>query len=86
MVGKVDAHGLGGDLIVADGLERAAVGGVDKQDDERDAECRKQHRSQHAVKLRELFENVGGVRYGAENVPLDYPRRISAKPSVAIAR
>ena len=26
VVGKVDAHGLGGDLIIADGLEGAAVG------------------------------------------------------------
>jgi len=28
VVGKIDAHRLGGDLVVADGFERAAVGGV----------------------------------------------------------
>ena len=45
VVRKVDAHGLGGDLVVADGLEGAAVGGVDQSaqthaDEHADAGCR----------------------------------------------
>src|SRR5699024_1953017 len=35
--GEVDAHGLGGDLILPDGLEGTAVGGVDEHDDDDDA-------------------------------------------------
>ncbi len=41
MVGEIDAHGLRRDLIVADGLERAAVGRVDEQQDDADAPASK---------------------------------------------
>ena len=37
MLGKINAHRLRCDLIVADGLERAAIGRVDDKDDQRDA-------------------------------------------------
>ena len=39
---EVDAHGLGGHFVVADGLEGAAVGGVDQKDDESDRQDRDQ--------------------------------------------
>jgi hypothetical protein len=42
--GKIDAHGLCRDLIVADGFKGAAVGGVDNQDDERNTHRRDQYR------------------------------------------
>ena len=38
VAGEVDAHGLGGHLIVPDGLEGPAVGGVDEQQDAADAQ------------------------------------------------
>ncbi len=39
-LGKVDSHRLGRDLgILTDGLESAAIGGIDEQDDEEDAEA-----------------------------------------------
>ena len=42
VAGQVDAHGLGGDFIVADGLEGAAVAGIDQQHDQADAHARDQ--------------------------------------------
>ena len=41
---KVDAHGLRCHLVVTDGLEGAAVGGVHDQDNQEDGYCGDQHR------------------------------------------
>ncbi|CAN4013138.1 hypothetical protein GLDPPO_GLDPPO_03460, partial [Dysosmobacter welbionis] len=38
-LGQVDAHGLGGHLILPDGLEGPAIGGVDQQHHDPDAHC-----------------------------------------------
>ena len=59
MLEQVDAHGLGGDLIVPDGLEGPAVGGVDQQHDDGDADADDHERSfsvsRHMLKL---FRNI----------------------------
>ena len=40
VLGQVDAHGFGGDLVLPDGLEGPAVGGVDEHHDDDNAENR----------------------------------------------
>ena len=77
---QVDAHGLRGDLVVPDGLERAAVGGVDEQHDEPDAHARDEERH-HGVQFQraqmeareacEVVEQVGAVRDGPQLLILD---------------
>ena len=71
MLGQVDAHGLGGDLVIPDGDKGPAVGGVDDQHDDADADARHDEGEYHAVKARELPQQVGGVGQGAQLVPLD---------------
>ena len=84
MAGEVDAHGLGGHLIVPDGLEGPAVGGVDEQQDAADAQRPQQegHEGGQAQgKARQLdveageggeaLEGVGAVGDGAQFVPLE---------------
>ena len=87
MLGQIDAHGLGGDLVLADGLERAAVAGVYEQHDEEDAqsgdgEHDEGRKPQHDlavrvgdVEIRERREAVEGVRAvgnAAQVLPLEY--------------
>ena len=87
MLGQVDAHGLGGYLILTDGLEGAPVAGVDEQHYEEDAQRRdgkdrKGGQAQHhlpvsigdveIVKRGEVVERVGAVGYAAEVVPLEH--------------
>ena len=86
MLGQVDAHGLGGHLVLPDGLKGAAVGGVDQQHDDGDAD----HRHQHGDKGRqaehhlaggvldvevgeggETFQHIGAVGDGAQGLPLE---------------
>ena len=90
VVGKVDAHGLGGDLVVADGLERAAVGRVDQQHDDGDDRCRQDHIRHGRRSARSgiaLAEGCEPLVSGRERVPAGQrARMISAKPSVAMAR
>ena len=39
MAGKVDAHGFGSDLVITDGFEGTAIGGVDEQQNDGDADA-----------------------------------------------
>ena len=71
MLGQVDAHGFGRDLIVPDGLEGATVGGVDEQNDKADAKGRHNEGEQDGVKVGKLLQQVGGVGQGAHLLPLD---------------
>ena len=71
MVREVDAHGLGGDLIVADGLEGAAVGRVDHQQDDADENGDQDEVGPGVAKVRITFEQVGAVGDRAEGVPLE---------------
>ena len=71
MLGQVDAHSLGGDLVVADGLERAAVSRIDNQHDDADADAGNDERENHAVKVGKLPQQVGGVGEGTHLLPLD---------------
>ena len=71
MVGKVDAHGLGGDLIVADGLERAAIGRVDKQHDDGDADADDHERHERIRKIREAAQELRAVGDRRERLQLD---------------
>ena len=71
MVGKVDAHGLGGDLIVADGLERAAIGRVDKQHDDGDADADDHERHERIREIREAAQELRAVGDRRERLQLD---------------
>ena len=39
VAGKVDAHGFGSDLVITDGFEGTAIGGVDEQQNDGDADA-----------------------------------------------
>ena len=71
MVGKVDAHGLGGDLIVADGLERAAIGRVDKQHDDGDADADDHERHEGIGEIREAAQQLRAIGDRRERLELD---------------
>ena len=71
MLGQVDAHGLGSDLVVADGLEGPAIGGVNEQHNEADTDSRHDEREQDGVEVCKLLQQVGGVCQGAHLLPLD---------------
>ncbi len=86
MMEQVHAHGLGRRFIIADSLERAPIGGVDQQHNQRDAHTRnhKGHeRGQihHHLPLgiadikagegRELMQHVGAVGNRAQLIPLE---------------
>ena len=71
VVREVDAHGLGGDLIVADGLEGAAVGRVNHQQDDADEDGDQNEIGPGMAKVRITFEQVGAVGDRAEGVPLE---------------
>ena len=86
MPGEVDAHGLRRHLVVPDGLEGPAVGGVDQQDDDRHADPRQkegreggqpQHRLPGGVgdveagEGGEVFQGVGPVGDGPQLIPLE---------------
>ena len=71
MVGKIDAHRLGGDLVVADGLERAAVGGVHQQHNARDEHADEQQVRGRAAEIGIALEKVRGVGQRTDGVPLD---------------
>ena len=71
VLGQVDAHGFGGDLVIPDGLEGPAVGGVDEQHDKADTDGRHDEREQNGVEVGELLQQVGGVGQGAHLLPLD---------------
>ena len=45
VVEQVDAHGLGGDLILTDGFKGPAIGGIDQQHHKADAQgCQSEYR------------------------------------------
>ena len=86
MLGEVHAHGLRRDLIVADGLEGAAVGRIDEQDNKENADTGKQNRHDRTQaeeylagsirdvevrKRRIALEDVGAVGNLAERLPLE---------------
>ena len=58
---EVHTHGLRRDLIIADGLERAAVGGVDEQDDDRDADADDHERHERVRKIREAAQQLRDI-------------------------
>jgi len=79
VAGKVDAHCLRGDLVITDGLESAAIGGVDEQQDDSDADAREEEghdrfqvqgdaaqRDGEAGKAGEAIQQVGAVGQGAK--------------------
>ena len=87
MLGEVNAHGLRRHLVVPDGLEGPAVGGVDEQDDHGDADPRQQEgreggKAQHrlpgavcnieAGEGGEVFQGVGPVGDGPQLIPLEH--------------
>ena len=63
---QIDAHGLGGDLVVADGLERPPVGGVDEQHDQQDAHAGNGGVGHHAFRRGKVIQRVGAVGQRAE--------------------
>ena len=63
---QIDAHGLGGDLVVADGLERPPVGGVDEQHDQQDAHAGNGGIGHHAFRRGKVIQRVGAVGQRAE--------------------
>ena len=71
MLGQVDAHGLGSDLVIADGLEGPAIGGVNEQHNEADADSRHDEREQDGVKAGKAAQQVGGIGQGPKLFPLD---------------
>ncbi len=86
MLGQVDTHGFGGDLIVPDGLEGPPVGGIDKQDDDgyaqngnEEGEGGGQVQNGLAVgpldveagKGREVFQHIGPVGDWTQLIPLE---------------
>ena len=86
MLGQVDAHGLGGHLILPDGLEGPAIGGVDQQHHDPDAHCHQQEghkggKAQHHLPIGVLdveageggkaLQRVGAVGDRAQPVPLE---------------
>ena len=66
MLGQIDAHGLGGDLIVPDGLERPSVGGVDQQHDQQDAHTGNGGVGHHVLRRGKVVQRVGAVGQRAE--------------------
>ena len=70
---QIDAHGLGGDLIVPDGLERPAVGGVDEQHDQQDAHTGDGGVGHHVLRRGEVVQRVGAVGQRAELAQLHQP-------------
>ena len=71
VVGKIDAHRLGGDLVVADGFERAAVSGVHQQHNARDEHADEQQVRGRAAEIGIALEKVRGVGQRTDGVPLD---------------
>ena len=86
MPGQIHAHGLGGDLIVPDGHEGAAVAGMEQQYDQADAYARDQEwngggkverdfsfrvSDVEIVKGGEKAEHIGTVGDGPQFVPLE---------------
>ncbi len=86
VLGQVDAHGLGGHLILPDGLEGPAIGGVDQQHHDPDAHCHQQEghkggKAQHHLPIGVLdveageggkaLQRVGAVGDRAQPVPLE---------------
>ena len=69
---QVHPHGLGGDLVVPDGLEHPAVGGIDEQQDDGDADPRHREGEQHRTELGVGFEHIGAVGDGTQLVVLDH--------------
>ena len=70
-MGKVDAHGLGGDLVVADGLERAAIGRVDEQHDNGNADADDHERHECIRKIWEAAQQLRAVGNGRERLQLN---------------
>ena len=71
MLRQVDAHGLRGDLIIPDGLEGPAVGGVYDQHDDGDAQPRHNDVGVEALEGGVLPQGVGAVGEGGEALILD---------------
>ena len=61
MLGQVDAHGLRGDLVLPDGLEGPAVGGVDEHDDDGHADDHDEHGEEGGQVEHHLAAGVGDV-------------------------
>ena len=83
---QVDAHGLGGHLIVADGHEGAAVAGVNQRHNQRDAHARDEERHQcgqvqrhfalgvfdvEIIERGKQAQHVGAVGDRAQLIPLE---------------
>ena len=71
MVREVDAHGLCRDLIVTDGLERAAIGRVHEQQNDGDEQANQNQVRACAAKIGVALEKVRAVRERAQCVPLE---------------
>ena len=71
MLGQVDTHGLGSDLVVTDSLEGTAVGGVNKQHDEGNADGRHDKGEQNGIKVGKSAQQVGRVGQRPHLLPLD---------------
>ena len=82
---EVNAHGLGSHLVVPDGLEGPAVGGVHQQDDNQDTDGGNEHGEQgvqledgaadldlDVVEVGVLAQQVGAVGDNAQAVPLEH--------------
>ena len=71
MLKQVDAHGLGGDLVVPYGLEGPAVGGIHQHHDDGDAQAGYRKGEEHAGEGGEAAQQVGAVGDGPQGVPLE---------------
>ena len=87
MLGQVDAHGFGGDLVLPDGLESPAVGGVDEHHDDDNAENRDEEGEEggqaeehlpapvgevEVVEGGDLSDHIGAVGDGPKGLPLEH--------------
>ena len=80
MLSQIDAHGLRRHLVVTDGLERAAIGGVHQHDDQNNGHRGDQHRHKggHAERPNlevadtgKALQQVGAVGHGTQLAPLE---------------
>ena len=101
MLKQVDAHRLRRDLILADRLKGASIGGVDQQHHDPDAHCHQQEghkggKAQHHLPIGVLdveageggkaLQRVGAVGDRAQPVPLEDGPDDLRKARVAMAR
>ena len=92
---QVDAHGFRGDLIVPNGFERPAVGGVNQHHDNGDADSRQQEGHEaaqpqahlsgvvldiEAGKGWEALQGIGAVGHRPQLIPLEHGPDNLAEP------